>query len=93
MARLRTFGTTVESTCSFDLDALIDENQIPKQANLFYDMFLVDYDGSLVDVPVKVNNAKTYDGQEVNSESAMDQWILTRRFFMFDTLSGVQNGQ
>ena len=87
--RLKTFGTTVEGKCSYDLKNLVDKNLLPKYANIFFDMYLVDYDGTLVDVPVKITNAKSYSGQKVNSFDNMDNWILSRRFFLFDTLSGV----
>ena len=46
-------------------------------------MFLVDYDGSLIDVPIKVKNLLGNDGPEEKD------WVLTRRFMVFDTVSGI----
>lgn len=46
-------------------------------------MFLVDYDGSLIDVPIKVKNLLGNEGPEEKD------WVLTRRFMVFDTVSGI----
>jgi hypothetical protein len=48
-------GNTLLQSCAFDLSRLTAQSTFPKVANKFYDMFLVDSDGSLVDVPIKVN--------------------------------------
>jgi hypothetical protein len=71
-----TIGSTVEKKCLFDLSLLTNKQTFPANTNKFYDLFLVDYDGSLVDVPVRFN----------------DEPELYRRFFIFDTLSGLQEG-
>jgi hypothetical protein len=51
----------VSLSCTFDLEKLISniENDLPKTANFFYDLFLEDYNGDLIDVPVLVSNLKT----------------------------------
>lgn len=48
-------GNTLLQSCAFDLSRLTAQSTFPKAANKFYDMFLVDYDGGLIDVPIKVN--------------------------------------
>lgn len=53
--KLLTVGNTLLQGCAFDLSRLTAQSTFPRTANKFYDMFLVDYDGSLIDVPVKVN--------------------------------------
>lgn len=46
----------------------------PRNANIFYDLFLVDLNDELIDVPVRIN------GEEK----------LYRRFFILDTLAGLE---
>ena len=53
-------------SCAFDLSRLTAQSTFPKAANRFYDMFLVDYDGSLIDVPVKVNQLYDSAGEQAN---------------------------
>lgn len=53
-------------------------------------MFLVDYDGSLIDVPIKVNQLYNTDGEQANLSEDEKDWVLTRRFFLFDTVSGIE---
>lgn len=52
-------------------------------------MFLVDYNGNFIDVPVLINNIVGVQGDTPNRESDMSRWLLTRRFFLFDTISGI----
>ena len=57
-------------------------------------MFLVDYNGDLIDVPVRVRNLVGQNSDKSNADdSKIDQWILTRRFFLYDTLSGVEEDE
>ena len=84
-------GVTLRYLCKFDMKKLITANEFerPKEANFFFELYLVDWDGSLIDVPVLIENAGSDSGGFPNRELDMNQWILTRRFFMFDTLSGI----
>jgi hypothetical protein len=79
--------------CTFDLEKLImNMDDLPKTANFFYDLFLEDYNGDLIDVPILINNLKTATGNQPNegrNPEDIDSWVLTRRFFMFDTLTGI----
>lgn len=63
---------------------------------MFYEMYLQDYNGDLIDVPVLVRNLYDNNGRLLNEESQTDEnlYKLVRRFFIFDTKSGVdgENG-
>mmetsp|Transcript_4701 Transcript_4701/g.8015 ORF Transcript_4701/g.8015 Transcript_4701/m.8015 type:complete len:521 (+) Transcript_4701:1152-2714(+) len=91
--RLFTFGTTIEQKCNFDLGRLLSNATLPKYANQFFDVFIEDFNGDLIDVPVRVNNLKDEFDQPVNLDPDSDNWILTRRFFLFDTVSGIENNR
>ena len=43
----------------------------------------------MIDVPVLIDNIVGTQGDTPNRELDMSRWILTRRFFLFDTLSGI----
>lgn len=83
-------GVTLRYLCKFDLKKLITENEFerPKEANFFYELYLVDWDDSLIDVPILIENAGS-DAGFTNRENDMSKWTLYRRFFMFDTVSGL----
>ena len=60
-------------------------------------MFLQDLDGNYIDVPVLVKNLRV-ETPEINGDKELppnagfavsDKWKLSRRFFIFDTMSGV----
>lgn len=53
-------------------------------------MYIEDYNGDLIDVPVVVRNLVTDNGVQPNAVGEDEtNYILTRRFFIFDTISGV----
>ena len=56
--RLYEIGTTVQFKCTYDLQSLISKLDYvtPRSANRFYELFLVDYNGDLIDVPVLITN-------------------------------------
>lgn len=56
-------------------------------------MFLVDYNGDFIDIPVLITNIQGTTGDRPNQSSDQSKWVLTRRFFMFDTLSGIRDGE
>lgn len=82
-----TIGTTLLNRCSFDIDKLLDAVERPATANMFYEMYLVDYDDTLVPIPVKVVNLD--NGAGPNRGPLMDNWILTTRFFVAETIGGI----
>lgn len=86
---------TLRYLCKFDMKKLITGNKFerPKEANYFFELYLVDWNGSLIDVPILIENAGSDSGGFPNRDNDMSQWILTRRFFMFDTLSGIPQNE
>jgi meckelin len=92
---LTTIGRVTRSKCSFDLKKLTEPSLYPHNANVFYEMYLVDYNGDLIDVPIKIANQQPKNGganEYPNQEPNMADWLLTRRFAMLDTLSGISGG-
>jgi len=63
---------------------------LPETANKFYELFVEDEDGTLVDVPVRVRTLIDASGDTPNSNDDESKFILVRRFFIFDTVSGVK---
>ena len=57
----------------------------PRAANKFYELFMVNYGGFLVDIPILIAGVGDY-----NDGLDMTQWTLVRRIFLFDTISGIQ---
>lgn len=64
-------------------------SQISKGANAFYEMFIQDLDGNLIDVPVLVSNFRDSDGQTPNTDGLTDNSKLVHRFFISDTISAI----
>ena len=93
--KLRQFGTTLDSTCNFDLSRLISSSEYDhhKYQNMFFEMYIKDFNDDLIDVPVLVKNMQDKNGNKPNADSSAEQesnWRLTRRFFLLDTKSGVE---
>jgi len=74
--------------CKFDVTKLLDTT-MPKQTNIFYDMFLEDYNGDLIDIPVYIKNLNNVRNKDVEKSKR----VLSRRFFIFETITGVVTGQ
>ena len=91
--RLMQFGSTYQNSCKIDLQSLIEDQseERERKANIFYELFLEDYNGDLIDVPVLLRNYIDENGNQPNAEG-LDQsgWRLTRRFFFYDTVSGIE---
>uniref|UniRef100_A0A8C9FTB3 Transmembrane protein 67 n=1 Tax=Pavo cristatus TaxID=9049 RepID=A0A8C9FTB3_PAVCR len=84
------FGTTYEQSCEISVSKILLDFTHP----IFYDLFL-EYNGDngqqyLWAVPV-LNLNLQYSEMYVNQGSSMNNWLLTRRFFLVDTLSGREN--
>jgi hypothetical protein len=58
------FGTTIKNTCTFDLSRLVSSSPFdhPSNENIFYELYMVDYNGDLIDVPVLVQNMQDKQG-------------------------------
>uniref|UniRef100_A0A669P3D9 Transmembrane protein 67 n=1 Tax=Phasianus colchicus TaxID=9054 RepID=A0A669P3D9_PHACC len=84
------FGTTYEQSCKISVSKILLDFTNP----IFYDLFY-EYNGDsgqqyLWAVPV-LNLNLQYSEIYVNQGSSMNNWLLTRRFFLVDTLSGREN--
>jgi hypothetical protein len=95
--KMRSFGTQLVAECEFQLSSLKqskDSDRLPSAANIFYELYLVDNNQRAAIVPVVVrnymkdNSARTQPNQGSDSSN----WVLTRRFFVYDTLSGIVGG-
>ena len=85
----RRFGVTIVDECTFDISTLIGDN-VPESANKFYELFIEDANGDLVDVPVKIDNYVDDAGDTPNAERVVENWKFARRFFIYDTVSGIK---
>lgn len=85
------FGTVTEKSCDFDLTKL-SSGPLPDDANFFFDLFIKDQNGNLIDVPVLITNFVDSTGGSPNTGNDMSSWRLVRRFFMYDTISSASNG-
>ena len=81
----REFGTNVEISCQLNLTSFLSEPE-----TIFYDLYFVDQDGTLLDVPVLILNVMLNDGSIPNTATASTSWQLVRRFFIYDIISGIQ---
>lgn len=92
--RLMKFGATIKETCNFDLSTLtsLSPYDHPKNQNMFYELYIKDFNGDLIDVPVLIQNMYDRNGGKPNIDASSDEngWRLVRRFFLFDTKSGVE---
>jgi hypothetical protein len=52
------FGAVTESICEFELGQLIEVNSkdMPREANYFFDLYIKDRNGNLIDVPIAIRN-------------------------------------
>lgn len=82
------FGTVTEDFCHFDLSNLISDS-LPQDANIFFELFILDRKANLIDVPVLIRNFNDSKLSTPNTGTFNDHWRLFRRFFIFDTISGI----
>jgi len=64
---------------------------LPGTANAFFELYLEDANEHLVDVPVLIKNFADSKGDSPNHSYDGENSRLTRRFFMYDTISGIKN--
>ncbi|XP_055066491.2 meckelin [Misgurnus anguillicaudatus] len=77
-----TFGTAYRQSCVLSVSELLTGYPEP----VFYDVFLVIQNGLLA-VPL-LNVNQQFNGQFINQGSNINNWYLTRRLMLVDTLSG-----
>ncbi|XP_009901246.2 meckelin [Dryobates pubescens] len=84
------FGTTYQQSCKISLSKILLDFPHP----IFYDLFLeyssADGQQALWALPVRNLNLQ-YSEMFVNQGSNMNNWLLTRRFFLVDALSGKES--
>ncbi len=86
------FGAVTQSQCEFEISKLFKQNSfdLPREANMFFELFIQDRNKNLIDVPVLIRNYRNRKGELVNTGSQLsDSWRLVRRFFVYDTVSGI----
>lgn len=89
---MKRFGIVTEKECEFELINLVGgKDEIPKDANAFYEIFIRDAQGNLIDVPVVVTNLIDIDQQRPNEPFNMQTSKLVHRFFISDTISGIES--
>lgn len=81
----REFGTNVIIDCDLNLTSFVSADK-----NKFYDLYYVDQDGTLLDVPVLIQNLMLDDGSLPNQSQDSSLWALVRRFFIYDNISGIE---
>ncbi|KAM8966844.1 meckelin [Pelodytes ibericus] len=84
------FGTTYEQSCEMSLAKILEDYPEP----VFYDVYLKyqESDGQQNIWPVPVLNLNLqYNELFVNQGDNINSWLLTRRIFLVDTLSGREN--
>mmetsp|Transcript_28647 Transcript_28647/g.35491 ORF Transcript_28647/g.35491 Transcript_28647/m.35491 type:complete len:94 (-) Transcript_28647:1697-1978(-) len=88
-------GVTQDFYCEFDLMHLMSDNkwERPRLENFFFELYLRDFNDNLIDVPLLVENTASESGGYPNQSDDRSRWILTRRFFLFDTVSGVRQNE
>lgn len=81
--RYREFGTNVIYSCDLDLEPFITYPE-----TVFYDLYLVDSDDTLIEVPILITNFIDSSGDNPNESSSRSDWRLVRRFYIYDNVSG-----
>lgn len=87
--RYRRVGLGLAKLCEFDLNNLVDMTTHLDNLNNFFELFLVDYNGDLIDVPILITNF--LDGNlEYPNGGGQSNWRLTRRFFLYENVSAIE---
>ena len=75
MKRIYEIGTTVDIKCTYDIEKLFSANSFdhPRNENIFYELYLEDYNGDLIDIPVLIKSLQK-GVSTPNSQSNQDKW-------------------
>ncbi|KAJ4454787.1 putative transmembrane protein [Paratrimastix pyriformis] len=90
-APFRKVGVAYQSACTLDLNDLL--NMAESQGRM-YDLYLDDPSSGLYPVPVRVYNYRDETGAQPNTKVTYTNAassVLTRRFFLFDAVTGREN--
>eukprot|EP00357_Protocruzia_adherens_P001519 CAMPEP_0115006268 /NCGR_PEP_ID=MMETSP0216-20121206/20393_1 /TAXON_ID=223996 /ORGANISM="Protocruzia adherens, Strain Boccale" /LENGTH=912 /DNA_ID=CAMNT_0002372807 /DNA_START=188 /DNA_END=2923 /DNA_ORIENTATION=- len=82
----RKFGNTIQNSCDIDLSQFVSRDQ-----QQFYELFLLDSNGSLVQIPVLIKNLHNESSQKPNTGTGSSGWRLMTRFFTYDNISGKES--
>jgi len=89
--RFRRVGLSLVKECKFDLERLVDRTVELPNLNYFFELFLVDYNDDLIDVPVLIRNfINSADATPNTGDSIQDQWRFVRRFFLYENISAIE---
>ena len=92
--RFRSFGSTIQNRyIIFDISCNLDLRQfIPRSYKMyFYELFMLDpVSGQLIDIPILITNIMTQSNGKPNLSQDSTNYVLTRRFYIVDNLSGIQ---
>ena len=84
----RKFGTNYVLECKIELGELFKAEE-----TVFYELFLKDVDGNLVDVPARILNYENVVGTTPNwDQKPMGDFVFVRRFFLYDNIYGYMTG-
>ena len=90
-AEYRKVGHSILKKCKFDLQPLVDRTIELKNLNYFFELFLVDYNGDLIDVPVLIDNFVDTAGTFPNKNNLDNtKWRFVRRFFLYENISATE---
>lgn len=91
--KMKQFGVVTLNVCNFELNKLLDnlDDNLPQDANAFFELFIQDANGDLVDVPVLITNFKDAQGNYPNQDFNFESSRLVRRFFVYDTITGIES--
>jgi hypothetical protein len=84
------FGIVTDNSCDYNLYSLIS-SKLPKGANAFYELYIQDKNGNLIDVPVLVSNFIDINNNNPNKVLDNTNSRLVHRFFISDTISGIES--
>ena len=88
--KYRRVGLGIVDLWEFNLKDLVDRTIHLDNLNYFFELFLVDYNGDLIDVPVLIDNfidsGTTYPNRESGN---LDSWRFVRRFFLYENVSAI----
>ena len=90
--RFRRVGLGLVEKCEIDLEALVNQYIDLPNINYFYELYLVDYNDDLIDVPVLIDNYLDESDTYPNRLSSKDDWRLVRRFFLYENVSAIESG-
>lgn len=88
---MKRFGIVTKNDCDYDLINLARGKNLPKDANAFFELYISDQSKNLVNVPVLISNYIDSTGAMPNTDLNVDSSKLVKRFFISDTISGIDN--